>query len=45
MGIPLLLCYWYPWLVRWFYYDFCPVNEATNFYVVNYDDAVTIVER
>jgi hypothetical protein len=30
---------------RTFYYNFCPVNIATHFYVVNYDDEITIVEK
>jgi hypothetical protein len=30
---------------RTFYYDFCPVSIATHFYVVNYDDEITIVEK
>lgn len=45
VGIPLLICYWYPWLTRWFYYDFCAIKDCTDFYIVNYDDVVTIVEK
>lgn len=45
VGIPLLICYWYPWLKRWFYYDFCAIKDCTDFYIVNYDDAITIVEK
>lgn len=45
VGIPLLICYWYPWLTRWFYYDFCAIKDCTDFYIENYDDVVTIVEK
>ena len=45
VAIPLLLCYWYPSLKRWFYFNFCAVTAATHFYIVNYDDVVTIVEK
>ena len=45
LGIPLLFCYWYPALKRELYYDFCTLREATHFYIVNYDDVVTIVEK
>ena len=45
IGIPLLICYWYPWMKRIFLYKFCEVNQLTHFYVVNYDDEITIVEK
>lgn len=43
--IPWLLTYWYPRLKKVFYFDFCELSEATDFYIVNYDEEVSIVAR
>lgn len=45
VGIPPLLCFWYIELERFLYYDYCGFEEATHFYILNYDDQHTIVQK
>lgn len=45
VGFPALFCYWYIELERWLLYDFCDMADATHFYILNYDDAHTIVKK
>lgn len=35
----------YPELKRKFYYDFCSLEEATDFFILNYDEQVSIVSK
>lgn len=35
----------YPEYKRKFYYEFCELDEATDFYILNYDEQVSIVAK
>jgi hypothetical protein len=45
VGFPALIAYWYIEFERWLYYEYCDFETATHFYVLNYDEAYTIVEK
>lgn len=45
VGFLWLFSYWYIEFERWFYYAYCDFVDATHFYVLNYDEAYTIVEK
>jgi hypothetical protein len=45
VGIPPLLCFWYIELERFLYYDYCSLEEATHFYILNYDEQHTIAKK
>lgn len=45
VGFLWLFAYWYIEFERWFYYNYCAFDEATHFYVLNYDEVYTIVEK
>jgi len=43
--IPWLITFWYPQFKKHFYYDYCSLNECDAFFILNYDEQYSIVEK
>lgn len=44
-GLPALLAFWFIRFRRWLYYSFSPMDQATHFFILNYDKKYTIVSK